>query len=80
MDAPRNETREDKQERITLFGRLATPVRFKIRQNSRLIREFVLAERITEEQMAFHRVAVFAIPWTNRLLASKLASLGSRSR
>jgi len=62
----------EKQERVKVFGRLATEVRFKTRPNGRLIGEFVLAERIDEEQTSFHKVAAFDNPQTKRLIASKL--------
>jgi hypothetical protein len=75
-DAPSSATREDgreeRQERIKVFGRLATEVRFKTRQNGRLIGEIVLAERLDEEHTRWHKVAAFDNPETKRLLASKL--------
>ena len=69
------ETTETPQERVQVFGRLATNVRFKSHATGRLVGEFVLAERLEEEQTAFHKVAAFDNPKTKRRLASKLKEL-----
>jgi len=41
---------KEHQERVSVFGRLATEVRFKTRPNGRFIAEFVLAEWLDEDQ------------------------------
>lgn len=73
--ATRTEGKEDKQARVTVYGRLATDVRFKTHAAGRLIGEFVLAERIDEEQTRWHKVAAFDNPRTERFVASKLKQL-----
>jgi len=73
--APRQEGKETQQERIKVFGRLATNVRFKTLRNERLVGEFVLAERIDEEQTKFHKVAAFDNPEKKRQLATELKAL-----
>jgi len=69
------EGKETQQERISVFGRLATPVRFRTLRNERLVGEFVLAERIDEEQTTFHKVTAFDNAAKKRQLATTLKSL-----
>jgi hypothetical protein len=71
----RREDKEAHQERVRIYGRLATDVRFKTHAAGRLIGEFVLAERVDEEQTKFHKVAAFDNPETERFVASKLKQL-----
>jgi Single-strand binding protein family len=75
LPATEADGKEERQERVKVFGRLATDVRFKARPNGRLIGEFVLTERLDEEHTRWHKVAAFDNPQAERFVASKLRQL-----